>query len=35
MKDTSYFFLCKFGLLERKKLEEVINKSVEEILKLL
>jgi len=35
MKDTADFVLGRFGLLERKKVEELINKSVEEILKLI
>ncbi|KKQ27160.1 MAG: Peptidyl-tRNA hydrolase [Candidatus Magasanikbacteria bacterium GW2011_GWC2_37_14] len=35
MKDTAKFVLNKFGLLERKKVEEVINRSLEEILKLI
>ncbi len=35
MSDTAKFVLQKFGLFEKKKLEEVINKSVEEIKKML
>lgn len=33
MSDTAKFVLNRFGLFERKKVEEVIKKSVEEILK--
>lgn len=35
MEDTSKFVLGKFGLFERSKVKEVIEKSVQEILKLL
>lgn len=35
MKDAAKFVLNKFGLLERKKVEEVIKKSVEEIMNLI
>jgi peptidyl-tRNA hydrolase, PTH1 family len=35
MSDTSRFVLGKFGLFEKKKVEEVINKSIEEIKKLI
>ncbi len=35
MQNTAKFVLEKFGLLERKKVEEVVNKSVEEIEKLI
>lgn len=35
MSDTAKFVLNRFGLFERKKVEEVIKKSVEEILKII
>lgn len=35
MKDTSDFVLSKFGLFEKKKVDEVVEKAVEEIMKLL
>jgi len=35
MRDTAKFVLNKFGYFEKKKVEEVINKSVEEIRKIL
>jgi len=35
MRDTSKFVLGKFGLFEKKKVEEVVRKSVEEIKKML
>jgi len=35
MQDTTTFVLGKFGLFEKKKIEEIINKSVEEIKKML
>ena len=35
MRDTAKFVLNKFGLLERKKVEEIINQSTEEIMKLI
>lgn len=35
MKNTADFVLEKFGLLERKKVDEMIGKSVEEIIKLI
>lgn len=34
MRDTAKFVLGKFGLFEKKKLEEVMNRSIEEIEKL-
>ena len=35
LKDTADFVLGKFGLFEKKKVDEVVEKSVEEILKLI
>lgn len=35
MQDTAIFVLSKFGLLERKKVKEVVKESVEEIMKIL
>ncbi len=35
MRDTAKFVLSKFGLFEKKKVEEVINRSVEGIIKLI
>jgi len=35
MSDTAKFVLSKFGMFEKKKLEEVIEKTVEEIIKMI